>query len=545
MIEEIQNRIVDAKIFIKFDISKAYNRIRIKKENEWKIAFRTRLEHFEYLVMSFELTNASATFQTYINNVLRKYLDKFVIVYLNDILIYFKTKKKHVHHVQKVLEAMKRVDLRIKLEKSEFHKEEVKFLDHILFNTEIRSDSKKLKAILIWFTFKKLVKIQFFVELTNYDRKFVKEYSIIAKSLTRLIKKTQSFEWSKKQKQTFQTLKKAFINSAMLKHAKSNLSYVIKIDAFDCEIEDVLLQVDKNNKKRFIVYHSRKMIEAKQNYDIHDKKLLAIIDALKKWRVQLKETKHQVQMMSNHKNLTYFQITKVLNRRQARWAKELATYNFRITHCKRINNVRANALSRRFDYIINKLHQEQQILQRKKDSLVYHKIAIIQLNSESKWTIKFVEAYKHDEIATRNLKISNKEYNKDENELLLFEELLYVSKNLRKKVIQSYHEESLQNHTNATKTLEKIQRNYYFSNMRKQIEKLIKKCDLYQRNKYERHKSYEYLHSLKSSKKSRQFISINFITKLSLSIYSITEVTYDFVLVFVNKLTKSTKFTSF
>ena len=99
LIEEIQNRIVDAKIFIKFDIFEAYNRIRIKKEDEWKIAFRTRLEHFEYLVMSFELTNASATFQTYINNVLKKYLDKFVIVYLDDILIYFKTKKKHVRHV--------------------------------------------------------------------------------------------------------------------------------------------------------------------------------------------------------------------------------------------------------------------------------------------------------------------------------------------------------------------------------------------------------------------------------------------------------------
>ena len=167
------------------------------------------------------------------------------------------------------------------------------------------------------------------------------------------------------------------------------------------------------------------------------------------------------------------------------------------------------------------------------------------MNSKSKWTIKFVEAYKHDEIATRNLKISNKKYNKNENELLLFEELLYVSKNFRKEIIQNHHDESLQNHTNATKILEKIQRNYYFSNMRKQIKELIKECDLCQRNKYERHKSYEYLHSLESFKKSRQFISMNFITKLSLSIHSIIEVIYDFILVIVNKLTKSTKFTSF
>ena len=306
LIEEIQNRIVDAKIFIKFDILEAYNRIRIKKEDEWKIAFRTRLEHFEYLVMSFELTNASATFQTYINNVLREYLDKFVIVYLDDILIYSQIEKKHVHHVQKVLEAMKRVDLRIKLEKSEFHKEEVKFLDHILFNAKIKSNSKRLEVILTWSTSKKLVKVQFFVRLTNYDRRFVKEYSIIAKSLTRLIKKTQSFEWSKKQKRAFQALKKAFISSEILKHVESDLFYVIEIDASDCDIDEVLLQVDKEKKKRLIVYHFKKMIEAEQNYDIHDKELLAIVDALKKWRIHLKEARHQVQMMSNHKNLTYF-----------------------------------------------------------------------------------------------------------------------------------------------------------------------------------------------------------------------------------------------
>ena len=203
------------------------------------------------------------------------------------------------------------------------------------------------------------MKIQFFVELTNYDRKFVKEYSIIAKSLIKLIKKTQSFEWRKEQKRAFQILKKAFINSTVLKHAEFNLFYVVEIDALNCEIEKILLQVDKNNKKKLIVYHFKKMIEVKQNYDIHDKKLLAIVDALKKWRVQLERVKHQIQMISNRKNLIYFQITKVLNRKQARWAKKFATYNFRIIHCKRISNVRANVLSKRFDYMINKLHQKQ------------------------------------------------------------------------------------------------------------------------------------------------------------------------------------------
>ena len=128
---------------------------------------------------------------------------------------------------------------------------------------------------------------------------------------------------------------------------------------------------------------------------------------------------------------------------------------------------------------------------------------------------------------------------------MLFEELFYVSKKLRKEVIQNYHDELLQNHTNVIKILEKIQRNYYFSNMRKQIEELTKECDLCRRNKYERHKSYEYLYSLRSFEKSKQFISMNFITKLLLSIHSITKVTYDLVLMIVNRFTKLTNFTSF
>ena len=107
------------------------------------------------------------------------------------------------------------------------------------------------------------MKVQFFVRLTNYDKKFVKKYSIIAKSLTRLIKKTQSFEQNKKQERAFQTLKEAFTNSTILKHANLNLFYVVEIDASNCEIEEVLLQINKNNKKKLIVYHSRNMIEAK------------------------------------------------------------------------------------------------------------------------------------------------------------------------------------------------------------------------------------------------------------------------------------------
>jgi len=132
LISELQNRLQRAQWFTKFNILEAFNWIWIKKEDEWKTVFCTRLEHYEYLIMSFNLINASIMFQTFVNNVLQRYLNQFIIVYLNDILVYSKTKKKHVQHVRKILQTLKEVNLRIKSEKSEFHVQNVQFLKFII-----------------------------------------------------------------------------------------------------------------------------------------------------------------------------------------------------------------------------------------------------------------------------------------------------------------------------------------------------------------------------------------------------------------------------
>ncbi len=134
LIAELQNKLQSAQWFTKFDILEAFNWIWIKEEDEWKTVFHTRLEHYEYLIMSFDLINASVTFQIFVNNVLRRYLNQFIIVYLNDILVYSKTKKEHVQHVKKVLQTLKKVDLRIKSGKSEFHVQSVQFLRFIVMS---------------------------------------------------------------------------------------------------------------------------------------------------------------------------------------------------------------------------------------------------------------------------------------------------------------------------------------------------------------------------------------------------------------------------
>ncbi len=147
LIAELQNRLQNAQWFTKFDILETFNSIRIKEEDEWKTVFHTQLKHYEYLIMSFDLINALVTFQIFVNNVLQRYLNQFVIVYLNDILVYSKTKKEHVQHVKKILQTLKKVDLRIKSGKSEFHVQSVQFLRFIVTSQSLRMNLKKIEAV--------------------------------------------------------------------------------------------------------------------------------------------------------------------------------------------------------------------------------------------------------------------------------------------------------------------------------------------------------------------------------------------------------------
>jgi hypothetical protein len=152
------------------DITNAYNHIRIAKDKEWKTAFRTKFGHFEYLVMPFGLTNAPASFQQFINEVLQEHLHQFMIAYLDDILIFSKTKEDHVKHVSSVLRKLQKANIKLKLKKCEFHVQETKFLGHWISTEGIHMDQNKVKAIVEWPQPENIKHVQQFIGLINYYR---------------------------------------------------------------------------------------------------------------------------------------------------------------------------------------------------------------------------------------------------------------------------------------------------------------------------------------------------------------------------------------
>jgi hypothetical protein len=188
LINQLLNRFSDVKKFTKLNIQTTYNFIRIKKEDEWKIAFRCRYEQYEYQIMSFEFANAFVTFQNYINFTLKKFLNVFVIIYLNDILIYFQNEEKHTNHVRLVLKRFRKYKFFAKLSKCDFDLKEVDYLKFIVWINDIRINFARIAIV------KKKVEsttrghVQTFLKFVEFYRRFIKKFNKIIKSLSNLFK---------------------------------------------------------------------------------------------------------------------------------------------------------------------------------------------------------------------------------------------------------------------------------------------------------------------------------------------------------------------
>jgi hypothetical protein len=190
-IDDFLDSLGNAKVFTKLDLHQAYHQVRVWEEDKYKTAFRTKYGIYEFNVLPFGLTNAPATFQRLIQHILRKYLNKFVIAYLDDILIYSESVKEHHKHVELVLECLYKNQLHCKPEKCEFFKNSVEFLGHIVKHNQIKMDPRKLDVIKDWETPKSIKDIRRFHGTCNFYRRFIKDFSKIAAPLNELLKEEE------------------------------------------------------------------------------------------------------------------------------------------------------------------------------------------------------------------------------------------------------------------------------------------------------------------------------------------------------------------
>ncbi|GJR94396.1 putative reverse transcriptase domain-containing protein [Tanacetum coccineum] len=293
------------------DLRSGYHQLRVHEDAILKTAFRTRYGHFEFTVMPFGLTNAPVVFMGLMNRVCRLYLDKFVIVFIDDILIYFKTREEHVEHLRLVLGLLKKEKLYAKFSKCEFWLRKLQFLGHVINGDGIHVDPSKIEVVKNWKAPRTPTKVRSFLGLAGYYRRFIKNFSKIAKYLSILTQKGKVFDWGEEQELAFQTLKDKLCNAPVLALLDGPEDFVVYCDVSGIGLGCVLMQ-----RGKVIAYVSRQLKIHEKNYTTHDLELGAVVFALKIWRHYLYRNKSVI--YTDHKSLQHIFSHKELNMRQRR-----------------------------------------------------------------------------------------------------------------------------------------------------------------------------------------------------------------------------------
>ncbi|WMV50864.1 hypothetical protein MTR67_044249 [Solanum verrucosum] len=324
MIDDLFDQLQGASNFSKIDLRSGSHQLRVRDSDISKTAFRTRYGHYEFVVMLLGLTNALATFMDLMNRVFKQYLDLFVMVFIDDVLIYSKNEEEHASHLRVVLQTLKDRQLFAKFNKCEFWLQSVAFLGHIV---------------------------------SSYYIRFVEGFSSIASPLTRLTQKKVKFQWSYDCEKSFAKLKTRLTTTPVLTLPEGSYGYVINCDASRVDLGCVLMQ-----RGKVIAYASRRRKVHEKNYPTHDLALAAVVFALKIWRHYLYGV--HVDVFTDHKSLQYVFTQIELNLRQRRWLEFLKDYDMSMHYHQGKANVVAYALSRLYMGSVAHVEEERKKLAR-------------------------------------------------------------------------------------------------------------------------------------------------------------------------------------
>ncbi|GJX94375.1 putative reverse transcriptase domain-containing protein [Tanacetum coccineum] len=339
-IDDLFDQLQGSNIYSKIDLRSGYHQLRVREQDIPKTAFRTRYGHYQFQVMPFGLANALAVFMDLMNRVCKPYLDKFIIVFIDDILIFSKDEKEHEDHLKAILELLKKEKLYAKISKCKFWIPKVQFLGHIIDSKGIHVDPAKIKSIKDWASPKIPTEIRQFLGLASYYRRFIKGFLKIAKSMKKLTQKGIKFDWGEKEENAFQLIKQKLYNAPILSLPEVCEDFVIYCDASHTGLGVLLMQ-----REKVIAYVSRQLKVHEKNYTTHDLELGSVVFALKIWRHYLYGTKCTV--FTDHKSLQRILDQKELNMRQRRWLELLSDYDCDIRYHTGKANAVADALSRK------------------------------------------------------------------------------------------------------------------------------------------------------------------------------------------------------
>lgn len=539
LIDETLARMAGCKYITKFDIIAAFNKLRMDPASEDLTTFITAMGSYKYRVLPFGLTNGPASYQHYMNDVLLPFLNDFVQAYLDDIIIYSRTRKEHTKHVRMVLEKLREAGLQVDIRKSEFYVQETMFLGLLVSTEGLQMDPRKVQVIVDWNTPTNLTEVQSFVGFCNFYRRFIKGFSKLVRPLTRLAQKDVPFEWTTACQEAFELLKKRVTEAPVLRHFDRARESYLETDSSDYVNGGVLSQKDDEGVLHPVAFYSKNMVPAECNYEIYDKELLAIIRCFEHWRPELEFSDVPVKVFTDHKSLEYFMTTKELTRRQVRWAEKLSEFNFVIISRPGTQNGKADALTR----MPGSRPEDQEDIRRKYQQMTLlppDKFAIScidtsapnepprhPVNQESKALFtRVMEANIQDEFCTE-LRIAKQAGQEKcngislqncsiHNEALYFHNNLWVPQNneLLLELVREVHVPPSGGHKGINRTVQLLKRYYHWIGMRKTVDQFIRNCYDCSRSKAPKDSKNGLLNPLPVPEQRWLDISMDFITGL-------------------------------
>ncbi|GJT26380.1 putative reverse transcriptase domain-containing protein [Tanacetum coccineum] len=529
-IDDLFDQLQGSSVYSKIDLRSGYHQLRVREEDIPKTAFRTRYGHYEFQVMPFGLTNAPAIFMDLMNRVCKPYLDKFVIVFIDDILIYSKNKQEHEEHLKLILELLKKVELYAKFPKCEFWIPKVQFLGHVIDSKGIHVDPAKIESIKDWASPKSPTEIRQFLGLAGYYRRFIEGFSKIAKPMTKLTQKKVQFVWGDKQEAAFQLLKQKLCSAPILALPEGSEDFIAYCDASKKGLGAVLMQ-----REKVIAYASRQLKIHEKNYTTHDLELGAVVFALKIWRHYLYGTKCTV--FTDHKSLQHILNQKELNMRQRRWLELLSDYDCEIRYHPGKANVVADALSRkerdqplrvRALVMTIGLDLPKQILNAQTEARKPENIKNEDVGGMLVENAKNPEAIRTEKLEPRA----------DGTLCLNGRSWLPCYGDLRTVIMHESHKSKYSIHPGSDKMYQDMKKLYWWPNMKADIATYVSKCLTCAKVKAEHQRPSGLLVQPKIPEWKWDNITMDFVTKLPK-----TSQGYDTIWVIVDRLTKSAIFT--
>ncbi|KAL4352593.1 hypothetical protein GQ457_06G013560 [Hibiscus cannabinus] len=508
-VDELFDELGGAVWFSKLDLLAGYHQIRVRDEDVPKTAFRTHEGHYEFRVMPFGLTNAPSTFQATMNGIFRLYLHKFVLIFLDDILVYSKDWQEHLRHLREVLLVLRRNRLVAKRSKCMFGRDRVEYLGHVISREGLKVDLEKVEAIQAWPTPKNVKGVRGFLGIAGYYRRFIQGFASIAAPLSDLLKKGEDFEWNLAAQEAFDQLKAMLCNAPVLALPQFDETFFVETDASGVGIGAVLVQGNKP-----IAYFSQKLSARMQGESTYNREMYAITQAVGKWRQYLLGRKFVI--VTDQKSLRELTAQTIQTPEQQRWLSRLIGYDFEIHYRPGKMNNAADSLSRETNVILMAMTRTSWGILEDIRKASEHDSELMHIREQIQQGIEEYLAYEN------------------QGGIILYKGRIMVPNEIALKslLLREYHGSIRGGHAGILRTFQRISANFYWKNMRKEVRQYVNECQVCQRMKSDSLSPAGLLQPLPIPEQVFEDISIDFITGLPKSNGK------EAILVVVDRLTK-------